>query len=119
MFLIASVYSEECYFIHAQLRSGGENDGKVSAINEKMLNTKWNDHGNKIPYYFTRNVSYTVRRRVQQEMKRIAMKTCIKFGQINFAERPRHVLKIENLDTHKKCIAGAVDYRSHTYTLWI
>ena len=103
--LIASVFSQECYFDDALLESsGGSNGGTESAIDINIANTNWKDHRDIIPYYFTWDVPNTDRNTMREAMKGISMKTCIKFKEINYSER--HVLKIESNETWRTTCAG-------------
>jgi len=114
--LIASVYSQKCYFDDSLLRSDGDDSGTESAIFERAHSAKWDDHDNRIPYFFTRNVPYTDRNVMRQQMDRIAQKTCIKFREIKFGRKPRHVLRIQSKYTNERCQAGQVSWGYNRYS---
>jgi len=110
--LIATVYSEKCFFDDALLRTNGDHNGMdYSAIAKTWRSSQWDDHNNEIPYYFSSNVPYQDRITMRQAMDTIDRKTsCIKFREIKFGWRPTHVLKIQSEETHEQCYAGSAGW---------
>ena len=55
--------------------------------------TRWDDHGNVIPYYFSDSVLQANRKTMRRQMRKIKQNTCLSFREITTGLYPDHVLK--------------------------
>ena len=74
--------------------------GDYAAFETNKLSTQWNDHQNKIPYRFARNVPAVDRQLIRNQMDNIEMNSCIQFREMGKQEKIRHSLKIQVDDPH-------------------